>query len=129
MQPLQPNPKCSRISLFPERDLTMIKLATCDVYPGIDLVYFGDGNSLEHDFRVAPFGDPGLIRLRIGGGAARVDRARGDLIVSSPDLGVEMMRLRQPVGYRLRSDGSRATLAAGYSEAEYGSFQFSLDAQ
>jgi plastocyanin len=97
-----------------------------DVYPGIDLVYYGNGNSLEHDFRVAPFGDPGLIRLRIGGGDPRVDRASGDLIVSSLDATVEMMRLRQPVAYQLRSDGSRASVAVGYSEAEDGSFQFSL---
>lgn len=97
-----------------------------DVYPGINLVYYGNGDSLEHDFRVAPFSNPRLIRLRIGGGDARVDRASGDLIVSSPGAAVEMMRLRQPVAYQIRSDGSRASVAVGYSEAEDGSFQFSL---
>ena len=31
------------------------------VYPGIDLVYYGNGRQLEYDFVVAPGADPGVI--------------------------------------------------------------------
>ena len=63
-----------------------------DVYPGIDLVYYGNQRELEYDFVVAPGADPGTIALtfegagRTGGGwggesdsarRRRPDRAAG----------------------------------------------------
>jgi len=33
------------------------------VYPGVDLVYYGNHQQLEYDFVVAPWADPGPIRL------------------------------------------------------------------
>src|SRR5712692_10132158 len=43
-----------------------------DVYPGVDLVYYGRERQLEYDFVVSPGGDPGAIKLaiRAGQGAA-----------------------------------------------------------
>ncbi|MBI3303648.1 MAG: SBBP repeat-containing protein [Deltaproteobacteria bacterium] len=38
-----------------------------DVYPGVDLVYYGDQRQLEYDFVVAPGADPGVIRLAFDG--------------------------------------------------------------
>ena len=32
------------------------------VYPGVDLVYYGDQGQLEYDFRVAPAADPNRSR-------------------------------------------------------------------
>src|SRR5574341_267677 len=37
------------------------------VYPGVDLVYYGNQRQLEHDFVVAPGGDPSVIRLGFAG--------------------------------------------------------------
>jgi len=37
------------------------------VYPGIDLVYYGDQGQLEYDFRVAPGSDPKQIALSFQG--------------------------------------------------------------
>ena len=34
------------------------------VYPGVDLVYYGNQRQLEYDFVVAAGADPGPIRLR-----------------------------------------------------------------
>lgn len=50
------------------------------VYPGIDLVYYGNGQqALEYDFVVAPKADPGRIRLHYEGvEAAKLTKA-GDL--------------------------------------------------
>jgi len=43
------------------------------VYPGIDLVYYGDQGQLEYDFRVAPGSDPKQIALSFQGASARID--------------------------------------------------------
>lgn len=51
------------------------------VYPGVDLVYYGNQQRLEYDFVVAPHADPNRIRLHFAGASSvRVNRA-GDLIV------------------------------------------------
>src|SRR5580704_5340538 len=38
-----------------------------NVYPGIDLVYYGNHRQLEYDFAVAPGADPSQIRFEIAG--------------------------------------------------------------
>ena len=40
------------------------------VYPGIDVVYYGNQNDLEYDFVLAPGADPRAIRLKVTGPAA-----------------------------------------------------------
>jgi len=52
-----------------------------DVYPGIDLVYYGNGADLEFDFEVAPGADPGQIRLRMS--VASILDADGNLCLAS----------------------------------------------
>ena len=42
-----------------------------NVYPGIDLVYYGNPQRLEHDFIVAPGADPATIQLRGAGDGQR----------------------------------------------------------
>ena len=43
------------------------QVAYGQVYPGVDLVYYGNQRRLEYDFVVAPGADPGLIRLELEG--------------------------------------------------------------
>lgn len=53
------------------------------VYPGIDLVYYGNGGKLEYDFIVAPGEDPDQIALDFNGvKGLRID-ANGDLILQT----------------------------------------------
>lgn len=58
------------------------------VYPGVDLVYYGNQRQLEYDFVVAPGADPEAITVDIQAAKAyaplRVDR-NGDLIVETGD--------------------------------------------
>jgi hypothetical protein len=49
------------------------------VYPGIDLLYYGNQRQLEYDFVVAPGGDPRSILLRFVGTMA--ERGRDPLII------------------------------------------------
>jgi hypothetical protein len=53
------------------------------VYPGIDLVYYGNQKRLEYDFIVAPGADPKAIAFDVNGARSmRVDK-RGDLVMNT----------------------------------------------
>lgn len=68
-----------------------------DVYPGVDLIYYGHQGQLEYDFVVAPRADPDGIGLGFDG-ADRVEiDAEGDLLVHV-DGG--QIRQRKPVVYQ-----------------------------
>jgi Beta-propeller repeat len=54
-----------------------------DVYPGIDMVYYGSGGRLEYDFVVKPNADPGVIRLRFGGVDDIAISEEKDLVLSA----------------------------------------------
>ena len=45
------------------------KVRYAGVYPGVDLVYYGNQKQLEYDFVVSPGADPNTIGLAFGGGA------------------------------------------------------------
>jgi hypothetical protein len=75
----------ARFSFFGGRDSshwvrgveTYSRLRYRQVYPGVDLVFYGNHGKLEYDFVVAPGADPAQIRIRADG-AAHVTKA-GDL--------------------------------------------------
>jgi hypothetical protein len=76
------------------------------VYPGIDLVYYGNQGQLEYDFRVAPGADPNQIALNFKGASAHIDSA--DLILSTDQGDV---RFRAPHIYQ--QDGNTQKSVAG----------------
>ena len=55
------------------------------VYPGVDLVYYGNQRQLEYDFIVAPHTDPRPIQLRFSGAGKLSLTSSGDLTVTSRD--------------------------------------------
>jgi len=67
-----------------------------DIYPGINLVYYGKDRQLEYDFRIAPGADPGKIALSFHGASARIDS--GDLVLATAGGDV---RFRAPRVYQL----------------------------
>src|SRR5205823_4939412 len=67
------------------------------VYPGIDLVYYGNQRQLEHDFVVAPGADPKAIRLTFIGEEALTIGVQGDLVLKIAGGDV---RLRKPRAYQ-----------------------------
>jgi uncharacterized repeat protein (TIGR01451 family) len=78
------------------------------VYPGIDLVFYGNQGRLEYDFRVAPGADPAQAELQFEG-ATRLELRGGDLILTGKDEGG--LRLRAPHIYQ--RDGDRQEPVAG----------------
>ena len=51
------------------------------VYPGIDLVYYGKDQHLEYDFVIAPGADPKKIRMQFKGVGKSEVNAQGDLVL------------------------------------------------
>src|SRR5215831_6027884 len=55
------------------------------VYPGIDLIYYGNQNQLEYDFVLAPGANPDAIRLNFKGDVKVSLTPSGDLAIESKD--------------------------------------------
>ena len=81
-----------------------------DVYPGIDLVFYGNQGHLEYDFQVAPGADPALAELEFDG-AKRLELADGSLIVQGATGAV---RLESPRVYQ-KIDGRQKFVDARFS--------------
>jgi len=68
------------------------------VYPGVDLVYYGNQRQLEYDFVVQPGADPNQIMLSfVGADGMRVDAASGDLVLK---VGDGEVRFHKPAVYQ-----------------------------
>jgi len=81
-----------------------------DVYRGINLVHYGNGGQLEHDFVVSPGADPSVIRFAIEGADKMELDAQGDLVLHA---GGGEARLRKPVVFQ-QVDGGRQEVRGGY---------------
>jgi Beta-propeller repeat len=55
-----------------------------DVYPGVDVVYYGSQHQLEYDFVLAPGVDPHAITLGFGGASNLTITSTGDLLIQTP---------------------------------------------
>jgi len=71
-----------------------------DVYPGVDLVYYGKQQQLEFDCVVEPNADLKTIRFAMEGATKLALDARGDLLI---ETGAGEVRLRKPIVYQLNS--------------------------
>ena len=69
-----------------------------EVYPGVDLVYYGTPRQLEYDFVVASGADPSAITLGFQGANRLEIDAQGDLMVHSGMGG--QLRQRRPLIYQ-----------------------------
>jgi hypothetical protein len=83
------------------------KVNYAQIYPGVDLVFYGNQRQLEYDFVVAPGADPSRIAWRIDGARARVD-ADGNLVLSAANGPASF---KKPVLYQL--DGDTRTSVEG----------------
>lgn len=80
------------------------------LYPGIDLVFYGNQRRLEHDFLLAPGADPRAIRLAVEGADRVVVDRSGDLVLAA---GGAEVRLRRPVAYQ-EVGGRRREVACAF---------------
>jgi hypothetical protein len=99
-----------------------------DVWPGVDVVFYGDGHQLEYDFVVAPGADPAVIRMKFSGmdsmtldpsGDLRISTAAGSIRQKAPKIYQEISGVRQNVRgeFVLGRDGAVAFDLAAYDSS------------
>jgi Beta-propeller repeat/Abnormal spindle-like microcephaly-assoc'd, ASPM-SPD-2-Hydin len=99
------------------------KVSYRDVYPGVDLVYYGNQRQLEYDFVIAPGSDPAAIKVSFAGAPKmRLDGQTGDLILGTAKGDV---RFHKPVAYQMEAEQS----SPGDDHQHFVESSFVLDAK
>ena len=94
------------------------------IYPGIDIVYYGKEGWLEYDFRVAPHADTQAIRLRYEGVERIQIDQHGDLLVQ---VNGHELRQKRPVVYQ-EAEAGEQEIEARYKLLSNGDVGFDLAA-
>ena len=85
------------------------KVRVDEIYPGINLVYYGNPRQIEYDLTVAAGASPDLIALHFDGADEITTNANGELVLKLG--GCEILQPR-PLIYQM--DGTRREIAGGY---------------
>ncbi len=88
---------------------TYKKVSYSAVYPGIDLVYYGNQQQLEYDFVLAPGADTNKIALSFSGATPKLN-AQGDLVFASK---AGETSFHKPVVYQMAGE-ARVLVAGAY---------------
>jgi len=89
---------------------TYAKVKYAAVYPGVDLLYYGNQRQLEYDFVVAPGADPSPVRLHFAGASKLKLNAEGDLTIIAKDGEIAF---HKPVVYQTK-DGRRQPVEGNF---------------
>jgi hypothetical protein len=81
------------------------------IYPGIDLVYYGNLRRLEYDFVVSPDADPSAIAFEVAGADKVELNDAGELVMH---LGEKHLVQRKPVSYQ-QIDGVRRDVESRFA--------------
>ncbi len=101
------------------------RIAYREIYPGIDLLFYGRGREIEYDLVVAPGADPSRIRMEFNGAV------RGEKIETTPGgdlqlwVGDRRLTIRQPTIYQ-SDDRGRHPIEGGYVVGESGEVEFRI---
>ena len=116
------------IGNVPERWHTSIpnyaKVRYRGVYPGIDLIYYGNQQQLEYDFVLSPGADPSSILLDFQGAAKAALDPSGELVMHTPTAD---LRWHKPVAYQ-EINGERKLIACSYARKSGDRLSFTLAA-
>ncbi len=86
------------------------KVRVGELYPGINLVYYGNQQQLEYDFDIAPGTDPDVIAIHFDGADKISVNAQGELVLN---LAGGEIRQPKPVIYQTVG-GARKEIEGGY---------------
>lgn len=126
------NPQAGKVNYFIGKDPkkwrtnvpTYRQVRYKSIYPGIDLVYYGNQASVEHDFVLAPGADPSQIQLDVKGTDRLSLAANGDLVLSK---GSDEVRLQAPIVYQ-EFHGMKVPISGAYTLQNSSRVSFSLGA-
>ncbi|MEY2525642.1 MAG: hypothetical protein QOE73_413, partial [Verrucomicrobiota bacterium] len=93
-----------------------------DIYPGVDLIYYGNQRQLEYDFVIKPGSDARRIALKFDGARKVVINAAGELLIK---IGEKTFRQARPSIYQRVAQGRR-TVSGGYVLRSGGRVGFSV---
>ena len=79
------------------------------VYPGVDLIYYGNEGQLEYDYILASGVDPGVITLEFQGVDGMSIDAAGDLVIAS---GTSELCLKKPRTYQWSGNAAQPVESA-----------------
>jgi hypothetical protein len=99
------------------------RLRRSAAYPGIDVVYYGNGRQLEYDFEIAPGADPSRIRMRFDGADAVRLNERGEIVLT---LGAGEVIQRAPLVYQRTSRNQIVAVEGSYRIDHDGAVRLSL---
>jgi hypothetical protein len=97
-----------------------------DLGAGLSVVYHGHGPNLQYDLHVAPGSDPSTVAMAYTGVSGATVDAQGQLRLHTP--GGHELVVQAPVLYQTNADGTRQTVAGGYSVHADGTVGFHVDA-
>jgi hypothetical protein len=100
-----------------------LQLRRTAVYPGIDVVYYGVGQSLEYDFELAPGADPSQIRMRFDGASRQRVAEDGSLVLT---LASGDITQKAPVTYQRKASGEVISVASSYQRENDGAYSIRL---
>ena len=101
---------------------TFARVQRKDIYPGIDVVYYGTQEQLEYDFVVSPSGKVDDIRLQFDGIEHSELNAAGDLVLRTRS---GELRHRRPIVYQ-EVGGARTPIDGRYLLRESGEVGFEV---
>ena len=101
---------------------TYAKVGVEGIYPGVNLVYYGNQQQLEYDFAIAPDVDPAAIAIRFDGADEVSVETQGDLVLK---LGGEEIRLPRPSLYQLIG-GTYTPVDGGYRIEDARTVRFAI---
>ncbi|MGC2062980.1 MAG: SBBP repeat-containing protein, partial [Thermodesulfovibrionales bacterium] len=80
------------------------------IYPGVDLIFYGNQRRLEYDFVVAPGVDPSIVRIKVEGAVKSSTDSSGNLVLSLH--GIELLQ-KKPLVYQM-VDGRKLPVDGHY---------------
>ncbi len=108
-----------------QRDVpTYARVEYAEVYPGIDLIYYGNQRQLEYDFVVAPGADPRVIALTFEGTESITTDPTGNLVLTAGD---GQLQIQKPIIYQL-AQGGRREVAGNFALEKSGTVRFDVSA-
>jgi cysteine synthase len=103
---------------------TFARVQAGELYPGINLVYYGNQQQLEYDLTVAPGAKPEAIAIQFDGADKISVNAQGELVLT---LGDSEIRQPQPVLYQT-VNGVRQSVSGGYRLVDAKTVAFTISA-
>jgi len=86
------------------------KVVYAGIYPGVDLIYYGNQQQLEYDFVLAPGADPNTIQIDFDGVEQLTVDSDGNLVL---DTATGKVTQRKPQVYQT-ANGKRQAIVGGY---------------